>query len=322
MAKFKQIKKWLAAIISTLILCAGTMVSQIAHAGGIGISMSPPNQKIILNAGESYTGSFRVSNPQDNEGAFKYKVDIRPFYVDNNDYIIYEDTEGYNQIVNWTSVSPSSGTLPLGGTEQINFTINVPSDAPAGGQYMAITVSSDSSGTKDNGENSELGLNMTQNISMAHIIYAEIAGTTVRQGEIISTNVPSFLLSGNITGTSTIKNTGNVHGIAKYTLQVFPLFSSEEVYTNEEEPEAKTLLPDRTLYNETVWNNTPAIGIFNVVYTVEFEGVTAQVKKMVIKCPVWLLFLIVFVIAAIIIYFVVKAKTRKTRKSQPAATTE
>ena len=143
MAIFKQIKKWLATIVGTSVLCAGFLASQVVYAEGIGISMSPPNQKIILNAGESYTGSFRVSNLQDNEGTFKYKVSVIPFYVDNNDYIIYEDTEGYNQIVNWTSVSPSSGILPLGETEQINDTINVQSDAPAGGQYMAITVSSD-----------------------------------------------------------------------------------------------------------------------------------------------------------------------------------
>lgn len=316
MAKFKQIKKWLVAIASISVLCAESLVSQAVYAGGIGISMSPPNQKIILNAGGSYTGSFRVSNSQNNEGDFKYKVDIIPFYVNNNDYIVYEDTENYNQIVNWTSVSPSSGVLPLGETEQINFTIDVPSDAPAGGQYMAITVSSDSSGTKDSGENSELGLNMTQNISMAHIVYAEIAGTTTHQGEIINANAPSFLLSGNIMGTSTIKNTGNVHGVAKYTLQVFPLFSNEEIYTNEEAPETKTILPDRTIYNETVWNDTPAVGIFNVIYTVEFEGVTQQVSKMVIKCPIWLLFIIIFAIAAIIIYFVMRAKSRKNSRKR------
>ena len=311
MANFRQIKKWLPVIIGALVLCTGSLAIETAHAKGIGISMSPPNQKIVLNAGESYTGSFRVSNAQDNEGAFKYKVNVIPFYVDDNDYIIYEDTEGYNQIVNWTNVDLSSGILPLGGTEQIDFTINVPSDAPAGGQYMAITVSSDSSDTKDGSENNELGLNMTQNISMAHIVYAEIAGTTVRQGEIASVNVPSFLLSGNIAGSSTVKNTGNTHGTAKYTLQVFPLFSNEEIYTNEENPDEKTILPNRAIYNEISWDQTPSMGIFNVVYTVEFEGVTAQVSKMVIKCPVWLIFVILFVIFALIFYFVAKAKARK-----------
>ena len=317
MAKFEQIKKWLTAIIGTLVLCAGPLASGSVHAEGIGISMSPPNQKIILNAGESYTGSFRVSNPQDNEGAFKYKVDVIPFYVDDNDYIIYKDTENYNQIVNWTSVNPSSGILPLGGTEQINFTIDVPSNAPAGGQYMAITVSSDPSSTKNSGENSVLGLNMTQNISMAHIVYAEIAGTTIRQGEISNAVVSSFLLSGNITGSSTVKNTGNTHGTAKYTLQVFPLFSSEEVYTNEEDPDKKTVLPNQTLHNETSWDQTPGIGIFNVIYTVEFEGITTQVSKLVIICPIWLLFIIIFTIFALIFYFIAKSKARK-KASQKA----
>lgn len=311
MVNFKQLKRWLVAGVGIPVLCASILVGDKTYAEGIGISMSPPNQKIVLNAGESYTGSFTVSNAQTNDGDFRYVVEVKPFYVDGDDNIIYQDTEGYNQIVNWTKVNPVSGVLPLGGSEKIDFTINVPSNAPAGGQYMAITVTSNLGKTKGDDEENELGLNMTQNISMAHIVYTEIAGTTIRQGEIQSADVPSFLLNGNITASSTIKNTGNTHGTAAYKLQVFPLFSNEEVYTNEEKPDEKTILPDRSLYNETVWDKTPDVGIFNVKYTVEFEGVTTEVSKLVIKCPIWLMFIIIFVIFALVFYFVARARARK-----------
>ncbi len=313
----KRIRNISLAIIS--LLAAITVPAQAFAEEYHGISMSPLNQIIALTPGEEYSGKFTIKNAYGNTQEFPYTVEVKPFYVDNDYNIYYESTENFNQLVDWITLSTTEGVLPVNGEQKIEFKVNVPTNAPAGGQYAAIVVSSVPSNEK---ESEGIGITFNQNIAMAHILYAEIAGTTKRQGEILSTNVQGFLFDGNIKGTSTIKNTGNIHGTAKYKLQVFPLFSNEEIFTNEENPDSMVILPDRSYYNETTWDNTPPVGVFNVVYTVEFEGVTAQVKKMVIKCPVWLLFLIVFVIAAIIIYFIVKAKTRKTRKSQPAATTE
>ena len=300
----KITKGFLAGAIS---LCGILAPVQAALAeGGVGFGVSPMNQKIILTPGEVYHGTFKISNSASNTADFNYKVTVGPFYVNEDYNIKYENNGSYNQMVDWTTLGKTEGTISPNETEEIRFTVNVPNDAPAGGQYAAIKVSSNNEDSSVEG-----GVNIKEGFAIAHIIYAEIAGTTVRKGEVVSADIPGFLFSGNISGNSTIKNTGNVHSNATYKLQVFPLFSSEEVFTNEENPETKTILPDRSLYSSTEWPDTPSMGIFNVVYTAEFEGVTTEVKKMVIVCPLWLLFVIIFAVILIIFWLISRNKSRR-----------
>ena len=302
----KTLFKILITGLSSLLICSMSIGAVFADGK---FSVSPMNQKIVLTPGETYRGSFKVANPATNANDFSYKAAVSPFYVSEDYEPIYENNGDYTQMVEWIEIDNPEGVIAPNNVIELLFSINVPKNAPAGGQYAAIAVTSN-----DDSEPLEKGINIDMKFSITHIIYAEVAGTTERQGDIFNVNVPSFIFDGNITATSSVKNTGNVHGTAKYTLQIFPLFSGEEIYTTEEEPTEKTILPDRILTNNIEWADTPIFGLFNVKYTVEFEGVTTEVSKLVIKCPLWLLFIAIFIIIALIVWIVIRVKMCK--KSQ------
>lgn len=312
MKLFKKIA--ISMAVSVMSFAGLTVAVPSAYAdseSGYGFGVSPMKEKIILNPGETYSGSFKVTNPAKNTEDFSYVVSVSPVFVDENYNIKYEEMGDFNQIVNWIKLDKTSGTLKPNGVDDIYFKINVPNDAPAGGQYAAIVVKSNDNDTSSKSD----GLHINQSMAIAHTILAELTGTSAHSGKISSINLPSFMLSGKITGSSTIENTGNVHGDATYKLQVFPLFSSEEVYTNEEDPDTNTVLPGRTFYHETTWNETPAVGIFNVIYTVEFEGVSEQISKLVIICPLWLIFIIVFIVVALVVWIIIRVKGRKKSRA-------
>lgn len=311
-------KKWTRFAILTASILAMPFISMshVSAERGVAFTVSPMKEKMVLNPGDEYSSTINLSIPVGFENDIKYTVEVAPFFVDesyNNDF---NNTYGtINEIVKWISIdTPKEGRLSPGQSTTIIYSVDVPEDAAGGGQYAAVLVTAKewSEGYEDNSndENGKVKASLTEEKKIACRIFTEITGDITRQGEIVDINVPSFLLSGNVTGSAAIKNIGNIHGNASYRLQVFPLFSDEEIYTNEEDPDEKTILPDRTLYNETAWEQTPSIGIFNVIYTVEFEGVTTQVSKLVIKCPVWLLFIIFAIIAGIIIWIIMRIRAR------------
>lgn len=304
----KIINKIASVIFVAMFSLANFVVPVFADTG---LGVSPMSDKIILKPGDEYGGDITVINQSSDNENVNFKVEVIPFYVDENYKNIFDEEVGdYNQIVKWITLDNAQGTLTPGESIKIHYNIEVPMSAPAGGQYAAIRVL-DVGNYDESGPNGEMSTTINTVYGVSYLILAEITGKTTRSGEISEANLSSFLLTGNITGSSIVKNTGNVHGTAKYTLQVFPIFSSEEIYTNEENPDERNIMPERTYYHETSWDQTPGIGIFNVIYTVEFEGITTEVSKLVIVCPIWLLFIIIFAIFALIFYFITRTKARK-----------
>lgn len=310
--------KYLIASLGFLIASITGESSVFADFDGMDsvMTISPPKQQILLVPGEDYEGSISVSSSSTAKNDLEYSVSVGSFGLgkDENGNTDYNDTDidtvtSYNQIMNWIELKKTKGVIPIGTTSVIPFIIHVPTDAPAGGQYATILVQND---TKPEGQESNGGIQIESKVRFATSIFAEVTGETVQKGEIKENSIPSFLLNNLLTATSTVKNAGNVHADAEYTLQVWPLFSDEEICTNVENSETNTIMPETERFHAQTCA-LPSIGIFRAKQTVSIFGEISEVERTIIFCPLYILFLILFAIIALVAWIIYRVKANKKR---------
>ena len=275
--------------------------------------VSPPTYRILLMPGEKYSDSIIISNGSSSTRALKYELSIGSFSEkrgenSKDDYEIVDHTtvSNYNQMMEWITLDKTKGTVEPNEKDIIGFTINVPEDVPAGGQYATIIA-------RDVTDRDNMGsgnVTVQSTFQFASIIYAEVAGETKEDGAIMENAMPSFLLDGTLTAESMVRNNGNVHTDAEYTLQVWPMFSDEEICSNEEKPETSLILPETERYHAQTCE-LPAVGLFRAKQTVKIFGETSIVEKTIVVCPLWLLFLIIFVLVALVLWIVMRVRSSK-----------
>lgn len=275
-----------------------------------GFTVSPPNQVVTLVPGEKYEYSIEVFNPSAATEDIDVKAVVKPFGInkDSEDYDFDFDTvSNYNQMMDWIEVENPTATVSPNNRAYINYTISVPENAPAGGQYASIGIQRLPRSTGGG------GVNIAETMEIASLIYATVLGETTESGNILANNITGMSFDAKIKADALVSNTGNVHSTAKYKLQVYPLFSNEEMYTNEEKPDSIVVIPGQTYRNFIQWDS-PLVGIFKVVQTVEFAGTINTATKTVIVCPIWLIVIIVAVILLIVFYLTSSSKKRKNAK--------
>ncbi len=307
---FQKISLFMMALVASLAL--GT-VNVNAENQVQSMHVSPPTYRILLMPGEKYSDSIVVSNGSSSTRALKYELSIGSFSEKSkeggqDDYgtVDHISVSSYNQMMEWITLEKTNGTVEPNGKDIIGFTINTPQNAPAGGQYATIIVKDVTD--RDNTNNGNVSVQSS--FQFASIIYAEVAGETKEEGSISENTIPSFLLNGSLTAESMVRNNGNVHTDAEYTLQVWPMFSNEEICTNEEKPETSLILPETERYHAQTCE-LPAVGLFRAKQTVKIFGETSVVEKTIVVCPLWLLFLIVFVLVALVLWIVMRVRSSK-----------
>jgi len=256
----------------------------------------PMSQKISLKPGEVYHGSINVAIPAAATGDFRYKIHLYPYSVSGEDYEAdLETISSLNDILGWTKLERTGGSLSPNESQKIDFTLSVPSDAPAGGQYLAIGVSSDASVDSEN-------IAVENIFEMASVVYAEIEGKTVHEGEILENYVPSFVTAGAPMTMVTLSNRGNVHETATVTVKIKNILTGQELEMTEDGKNTyeSIVMPKTTRQVVRSFDDLPALGVFEVVQDVDYIGQTSNFTTVMLICPIWFMVLVIVLVGAII----------------------
>lgn len=302
-------------LLALLIALFGVMpVSADGEKPDYRLQISPVRLDLDLEPGTTSTGTFEVQNT--GLKAYDFVLGVDPYSVTDENYSIDSETRtAYTDIVDWITFSQNEGHVEPNQNQEITVTVTVPDDVPAGGQYAMIYAEM----VRDD-ELESTGVAVNHRVAL--LVFSEVEGNTRREGQVLETKIPTILFNPPITATSLVENTGNVHATAYYTLQVFPLFGDEEVYTNEENPATLTILPETQRFNSISWDGAPQLGIFRVRETVTILDDTQTIEKIVFLCPIWFLFLILLIIFFVIFWLVSRARSRKSTGKHTTKTTE
>ena len=273
-------------------------------------TVSPISQKIHLKPGETYRGSIKVANPAAATENFYYRTELYPYFITGDDYETdFETVSDWSRIVDWTTIENPTGVLKPNDVEKIYFTIDVPLDAPGGGQYMMLGVSSDAPFEAEEGSFS------VQNIyEMASVVYVDIEGEVRHSGRIVENEIPGIVTVGKPYVLTKLNNTGNVHETAKVAITVKNNITGETIVPKEGENNEfeSIVMPESTRTLKREITGLPPLGVFEVTENVSYMDIETSNSTVVVLCPVWFIILVLFTIAAIIeLLFYRRHKKRK-----------
>lgn len=142
------------------------------------------------------------------------------------------------------------------------------------------------------------------------IMYSNIDGDTRKDAKVAENKIDSFLFEPPISASSVVENNGNVHVEATYTLQVYSIFGGDEVYTNEENPEKRMILPETRRFNKIVWEGAPQLGLFKVKQTVKVLDDVSEIQKVVFICPIWFMFIVILIVFCVVFWIISRVRNR------------
>ncbi len=272
----------------------------------VSFSIRPVSNNFEIKAGETATGEITIINPDYATDTLNYEISTAPYSVVGEGYKAdLVSTNEFTEIVNWITLSETTGSLEPGEKKTVEYTIKVPENAPSGGQYSAILVNAIP-------KESEARATIKSFYEITHIVYANIAGETVHDAEILKNDIPTLVTKVPVTTSVTLSNNGNTHEYANISITAKNVLNGEELYSEENTTLSEIIMPNTTRLFKRDITNLPALGVVDITQSVLYNDEVSTITSHVFICPIWFALLVVVTLVAIISAIVKAIKHPKT----------
>lgn len=248
------------------------------------ITMSPAQDTIELKAGQSFEGSFKIYNTGDTD--FEFTVSASPYSVEGEDYQQdFETKTKQTYLADWIKFEKEEYFLKVKEHVVVNYTVNVPKEIPAGGQYAVLFAETE--GT------SSSSIMSTKRVGM--LLHARTDVNPILEGKVEAPKIPAIKFDSHLNIKQIIENTGNTDFDTTINIKAETIFG-REVY-NSTRPNTKVLPRSRRAI-EVKWDSAPVLGLLKISLTTNFLDKTFEYSG-------WTLFISPIIIGAIALIIVV-----------------
>jgi len=296
-------------ILATALALVATIVLAEPVAARSQLTMSPgSSDHIRIQAGASQAGHFTIFNT----GTTTLDVRVSPteLCVNESYHFTFEGctVASSTTMRHWITTSVERATLAPGEETRVNYTINVPpTGLPGGSQHAGVTVTFTGEG--------EDGVSAEYRLGYRMFAYNPIGARV--DSELVSARIDRLQFKRPISARSTVRNNGNVDFFTKTTMTISTLPGRE---VNREERN-HVVMPETTRAIESSWEGSPHLGIFRVRYEIVLESIDGQlleartVERFVLIMPLFLFVVILVVLAALLVFLVMRVKKTSELKS-------
>jgi len=267
------------------------------------ITLSPVKGYEKLDPGEKFKGSFNITNT--GTETVDLHVYVKPFGVDKGCTENYEIDSEWTQMTGWTNLEQSNyHDVKPEQTVVVNFSIEVPKNAPDGGQYVIIFVEL---GKFDKISGAAIGVTKR----LGYKFHADLGGKKHQSGKVESLEQLSWYWEPPINSISQVRNNGNIYFTSTHKYSVKSLTGKVLYETSVDQD----ILPDTCRKMKMEWDKTPAFGLFWVENEIEFLGKEQfSSNKLVIVVPIYVVVIFGVMITLLLWALTLKIKNNKNVK--------
>lgn len=270
------------------------------HAANTGIQISPVTFNFEIKPGETQDGKILITNR--NDETMNYVMELEIFDNSSEDgvpsFTVVKPSEGVVTFVDWvTFPDGDTGSIDVGKSKEVNFTISVPAGAEPGGHYGAIFAKQ----TKPliQGQN-QVGVSAR----VGTLFLISVPGKTTQAAQVIEFKAPKFVWKGPVNFKMRVQNTGTVHFDSKSVAIINNLIGADTNF----ELGTHTILPKSIRAYEASWNKKYPFGFYKITptatdgnnVTISGSEVTMIAIPLIIVIPILVGILIII---WIIVYF-------------------